>query len=281
MRLFRLQLSRTHTVILVVMVFLSCVAAGVVAKMVPASYSTSAQLLLVGPTTGGDGRPTNPFLNFTPALNITSDVLVLSSLRPKTVEQVVADGGARGYQVADSTVSAAAEPVIKVTGIAPTPQQAVHTANLVLKSIEADLASKQSNETIQDNLLLKLVPLSEPTKPARQWKKAIELGTAALVIGLVVSFVTVVLLDRRRRRGSRSETGRRRSKGASQGETDGADVDAKRQNRPTPRVRPQPVQADPAKLQPRRADISRRTNGTTNGHARTPRDVARLSKDSK
>ncbi len=198
MRLFRLKLSTPHTFLLIGLLVLSCFAAIGVAVALPPTYAAKAQVVLLGPNIGTDGKTTNPFLQFSPALNVTADVLVLGTQSQATLKSVVAQGGRNDYTVVASTANS--EPIITVTGQGSTKAQAILTAGLVVKSITTDLAAQQVNQEVQSNLRVQVVKIVMPQTAARILKKSIEYGVAALVGATVMSLLLIALLDRRRRK---------------------------------------------------------------------------------
>jgi hypothetical protein len=194
----RFRLSGAHAVVLVFLVLLSCGAAVASALAVPARYSATAKLVLIGPNVSATGQASNPFLDFSSGLSITADVLALSSETSQTADSVVASGGTSSYQTVSSGGSS--EPILAITSEAPTKAQAIWTAKLLIVSIQADLAARQTAASVPANLRVTMVSVSAPDQASRQLKTTAELAIAVLVGGLVVSIGIVVLLDRRRLR---------------------------------------------------------------------------------
>ena len=195
----RFRLSTAHVVVLVVLVLLSCGGAVAAALAVPARYSATAKLVLIGPNVSATGQASNPFVDFSGGLNTTADVLALSSMTAQNADSVVAAGGTRTYTTVSSG-AASSEPILTITSQAPTKVQAIWTAKLLTVRMQADLASRQTTANVPANLRVTMVSVTTPDQASRQLKTAAEVGIAVLVAGLVVSIGLVLLLDRRRKR---------------------------------------------------------------------------------
>lgn len=195
MRIFQVRLTPARSLLLGGLILLSLIASVSVAALMPAKYTAKAQAVLIGPTYVG-GKPTNPFLQFSQALSVTLDVLIVASSDPSAVQQIVNGGGTSSYTVSRSHEISDAEPIVDVTSKAPTPEQAITTTRLVVNFLGTNLQSRQAAVDVAPSGRVKLVEITKPDKASRVWKTPIEIAVAVLVLGVVGSLILFVLIDR-------------------------------------------------------------------------------------
>ena len=193
MRLFQVRLTAARAGLLAWLLLLSFVASVGVALRLPATYSAKAEAVLIGSSLT-DGKPTNPYMQFSQALSVVADVLKVASSDADSARQIVAGGGTNSYVV--ERLLGASEPIITVTGHAPTPEQAIKTTTLVVKFLTADLKRRQDAIDVSVDDRVKLVTITTPEQASREWKTPIEIGFGVLVLGLVGSLVLFVAVDR-------------------------------------------------------------------------------------
>jgi hypothetical protein len=193
MRLFQVRLTAARSVFLAGLLLLTLIASVGVALRLSPKYSAKAEAVLIGPTLA-DGKPTNPYMQFSQALSVVADVLKVASSDADTARQIVAGGGTNSYVV--ERLLGASEPIITVTGHGPTPEQAITTTTLVVKFLTADLKRRQDAVDVSADDRVKLVTITTPEQANREWKLPIEIGFGVLVLGLVGSLVLFVVVDR-------------------------------------------------------------------------------------
>jgi len=193
MRLFQVRLTAARSVFLAGLLLLTLIASVGVALRLPPKYSAKAEAVLIGPTVA-DGKPTNPYMQFSQALSVVADVLKVASSDADSARQIVAGGGTNSYVV--ERLLGASEPIITVTGHAPTPKQAIKTTTLVVKFLTADLKRRQDAVDVSVEDRVKLVTITTPEQASREWKTPIEIGFGVLVLGLVGSLILFVVVDR-------------------------------------------------------------------------------------
>jgi hypothetical protein len=195
MRLLQVRLTVARAGLLAWLLLLTLVASVGVAIRMPATYSAKADAVLIGPAQVG-GKSTNPYLQFSQALSVTLDVLIVASSDADTVRQIVASGGTKDYVVVRSHGVSDSEPIVTVTGKASSPEQAITTTTLVVKFLAADLQRRQDAVQISPDGRVKVVAITTPEQASRQWKAPIEIGVGVLVLGLVGSLLLFVMVDR-------------------------------------------------------------------------------------
>jgi hypothetical protein len=193
MRVFQVRLTAARAAFLAALLLLTFVASVGVALRLPAKYSAKAEAVLIGPSLT-DGKPTNPYMQFSQALSVVADVLKVASSDADTARQIVRLGGTNSYVV--ERLLGASEPIITVTGEARTPQQAITTTTLVVKFLTADLKRRQDAADVSVDDRVKLVTITTPEQASRQWKTPIEIGVGVLVLGLVGSLILFVVVAR-------------------------------------------------------------------------------------
>jgi hypothetical protein len=195
MKLLQVRLTAARAGLLAAMLLLTLAASVGAAIRMPASYSAKAEAVLIGPAQVG-GKSTNPYLQFSQALSVTLDVLIVASSDADTVRQILAKGGTKDYAVVRSHGVSDSEPILTVTGKAPSAQQAITTTTLVVMFLTADLQKRQDAVQISPDGRVKVVAITTPEQASRQWKTPVEIGVGVLVLGLVGSLLLFVMVDR-------------------------------------------------------------------------------------
>lgn len=110
---------RKHWILFTILLVLAAiVSAGAVLKL-PRTYQAQASVVLLSPQSISSQEGGNPYLNFTPSLTLTGDVLSRVVTGPVVVNSLAAEGYTASYSVAlapDTTVTTGSVLLITVTG---------------------------------------------------------------------------------------------------------------------------------------------------------------------
>lgn len=194
MRLFHVELTRPRLAVLAGLLIGSVVVAAGTFLMLPPKYSATTQAVVIGPPTVL-GQAANPYLQFSEALGVTADVLLLGANTQQAQQSVVSQGGTSTYTATRPANSN--EPILTIAGIARNKPQAVRTAQLVLAYIGAELNARQRSEQIAPRNQLKLVTISPAERAKRVLKGPIEAGLGVFALCLICSLVAFVSINKR------------------------------------------------------------------------------------
>ncbi len=176
---------------------LACALAVGVFSIIPPTYESKVQLLLVPPnipTSPGAGL-SNPYLNFGPGLLTTADILSVSETSQDAAKRVAATGGRSLYKVArDQNTSG---PVIDVSATDKDAGAAAKTASVVVKQLTTDLNSAQQKAGAPQSTWIKAQVLTQSPTPKKLLKSAIQASLAVGLGGIFVTVLAAVLLERR------------------------------------------------------------------------------------
>lgn len=175
------------------------IVAGPVALILPPTYQSSAQVLLVpsSQTPGSEVR-VNPYLNFNQTLFIAADVVRLSVTDQESVQRLRSADVPGTFSV--ELDKASSGPVLLVTGTGTTPREARRIVTEVVDSVKLALKDRQLEADAPADSLISTVPLTEPTRPIKIRKAQIQLAIVVLAGSALVGIFLVALLERRRRR---------------------------------------------------------------------------------
>lgn len=162
--------------------------------LVPPSYETRSQVLLVPPVTE---QGPNPFLSLR-ALEGTPDVLSRAAMSQAVMDRVTAAGGSEDYEVVrDALVTG---PLLTVTATGASPLEAERTMELLLEEIPAILDSLQEEEKIAEEERIVSSVLSQQDEPSTMRKDQIRAGVVAFVLGVMLTLGAAALVESRARR---------------------------------------------------------------------------------
>ena len=186
------------------------------------TYEAESSLLLLLPPTGptaaqvakhpslGKINPNNPYVTFGD-LAVVADA-VINVVTSDTAETALVRAGADPqYQLALST-DTDSPPIIQITGIAPTPQEAILSANLVTTATENDLRQLQQSQGVNSFYMIKSTQLVSPNQASEALSGKLRTLIAVLGLGVLLLFIVIsaaeVLGKRRPRRADRPRSAR-------------------------------------------------------------------------
>jgi capsular polysaccharide biosynthesis protein len=171
----------------------------------PPVYQASSQVLLAPPQAPptaaqiakdpklGKINTNNPYADLG-NLQEVADV-VISIVTTDTAEQALLAAGANpDYQVALSP-AVGSPPIIEITGVGSTPQQAILSANLVASACENDLTQIQRAQDVSSLYMIKSIEYVTPQKAKLTVSAKLRTLIAVLGLGAVLLLVVVSLAD--------------------------------------------------------------------------------------
>jgi capsular polysaccharide biosynthesis protein len=206
-----------HKLAVIPVIVLTVLGAFYVLKIKPPVYQASSEFLLVNPPAPpssaqiaadpalGKVNTNNPYVNFD-NLTVTADALV-DLLSSAASQHSLAHAGADPqYQVALSA-DAGAPPIVQITGVGPSAQEALRTASLVNAAAVSDLDQMQNG--VNPKYMIKATEIVLPAQAQLQSSGKLRTLIAVLAVGAILMFTVISLaeaLEKRRTGGSIADT---------------------------------------------------------------------------
>jgi len=194
-----------HKLVTIPVILLTVLGAFYVLKVKRPVYDASSSILLVGPP----GPPTagqiaaDPKLRNVDANNPYVDYGALSVIADSVIE-VVTSGAAQPalvkagvdpqYQLALST-DYGNPPIIDITGVGPSAQQAIHSANVLTQAAKTNLYQLQQKEGVNSLYMITAISIVRPTQAQLSSSGKLRSLVAVLALGMVLLFVVVSVID--------------------------------------------------------------------------------------
>lgn len=171
----------------------------------PPVYEATSSLLLLNPPAG----PTPAQIAAHPKLakinsnNPYVDLGNLAAVADAVIEVVTSNSGAQAlvqagadpqYEVALST-DYGAPPIIEITGIAPTAQEAIRTANLVAQATTVELRQMQADQGVNNFYMITTSNLVSPHQAQLSVSGKLRTLIAVLGIGAILLFVVISMAE--------------------------------------------------------------------------------------
>jgi capsular polysaccharide biosynthesis protein len=172
-----------------------------VVKLKAPVYQASASVLFVNPPAAPTASqlaanpglakisPENPYVNFG-SLPVVADVVISVVTSAAGQQALVAAGADPRYQVALSPAPDS-PPIIEITGVGATAQEAVNTANLVSAATKADLYQMQKQQGVNSLYMIKSIELVRPVQAQLSVSGKLRTLIAVLGLGVVLLFVFI------------------------------------------------------------------------------------------
>ena len=182
-------------------------------------YQTTSSVLLVNPPgppspqqiarepSLGRINTNNTFVSFGD-LNVVADAVV--GVVSAESDQLVKAGVDPRYQLIVSS-DVGSPPIITITGVGSTAQEAVLSANLVTKAAENSLYQMQAQQNIDSTYMIKSVELYPPQNAQKSSSSKVRTLVAVLGVGIILLFIVISLIEAVDRRRSPELPGRRRA----------------------------------------------------------------------
>lgn len=210
-------------------IVITAVAALYVVKIKPPVYQTSASILLTNPQTGATqsqiaanpslkkANPYNTFVSYGD-LHVVGNAVMDLVTSPASQPGLASAGVDPRYQVALST-DYGNPPIINITGVGATAQDAMRSATVLVSTMKADLFYIQKMEGVNPFYMITAIEIVKPTQADRSSGGKLRSLIAVLAVGAILLFVVVSVADaiEKRRREARLDNadtiGKRRPTG--------------------------------------------------------------------
>ena len=191
-------------------VLLTLVGAFYVLEVKPPVYQASSSLLVLaapGPPTASqiaaDPRlkkinPNNPYVSYG-NLTVVADSVVELVTNNANQAALISAGANPGYELTLST-AVGNPPIIQITGIGSTAQQAIVTASVVTRAAQTQLYKLQKEEGVNKLYMIKSVELARPSTAQLSSSGKLRSLIAVLAVGAILLFVVISTTDALARR---------------------------------------------------------------------------------
>ena len=139
----------------------------------------------------GKVNTANPLLAYSDPSAVTQIVISLAST--SSSQQALAKAGAgTQWQI---TPSAGSSEILDVSGVGPTAQAALLSANLVTKAAEHALYQVQANQGVNPTYMIKSYQLDIPNQAAQKLSSKLRPLVAVLGVGLLLLFIAISIAE--------------------------------------------------------------------------------------
>lgn len=198
-----------HKLALLPLILLTLAGAAYVTFLVPAVYEAQASLVLVAPPTPPtereieedpslrDVNANNPYrdLDTSVVISIVAQRLTTKESR----EMMVLRGADDRYEVAPSARYGFVSPILDITGVGDSVEEAVATAILVGDAVEDELRQLQEAQGVDATYMITTLPVTVPVDAEHRVSSKLRSLIAVLGLGGVLSFALLSLLQARDR----------------------------------------------------------------------------------
>jgi hypothetical protein len=200
-----------HKIVTIPLILLTLVGAYYVVKIKPPVYQANTSFLLSvppGPPTAAQIaadpalrkiNPNNPYTAYG-NMSVAAAVLVDLVTTPAAQQQLVREGVDPRYTVAPNTAFGFQAPVIQITGVGSTAQEAIVSASLVSAAAKSDLYQMQKTQGVNKLYMIKALPLVLAEKAQISASSKLRELIAIAGLGAVALFVAVSVADALARR---------------------------------------------------------------------------------
>lgn len=174
-------------------------------KVKPPVYQASSSFLLVNPPAGPTTAqialnpklakidPNNSFANFG-NLDLVADVVIDLVTAPSAQQSLVQAGADPRYQVALAN-DFDSPPIIEITGIGASAQEAIRSADLVTTAAMTDLYQMQKSQDISNFYLIKSIQVVQPREAQKTESGKLRTLIVILALGMLMLFLAVSTMD--------------------------------------------------------------------------------------
>ena len=207
-----------HKLVTIPVLVLTLLGALYVVKIKPAAYEASASILLANPqgaatpsqiATDPALKKANPYNTFVSYgdLTVVADTVIQLVTAPTAQQALIQSGVGPSYQMALST-AIGNPPIINITGVGPSPQEAIRSAALLVDASKTDLHNLQVKQGIDNFYMITAVEIVDPTQATRSSSGKLRSLIAVLGAGLILLLIAVSVTDAvdKRRKSASSST---------------------------------------------------------------------------
>lgn len=153
----------------------------------------TAQELAADPSLGKISS-NNPYMDFGD-LSIVAD-LAAQIVTSEPVQADLAKQGANpAYTVAPSQQFGLTTPMLAITGVGATPEEAVHTATLVGQALVADLDKLQAAKGVNPHYYISASQFTAPNAPKMEVSSKLRALVGVLAVGMLLTFIVLSVAD--------------------------------------------------------------------------------------
>ena len=186
-------------------ILLTLLGAFYIAKIKPPVYEASSSLLMLaapGPPSESQVaanprlkklNPNNPYVDYGD-LSVVADSVIEVVTSGAAQPALIRQGANPQYQLSLST-DVSNPPIIDVTGIGSSPQEAILTADVVTRAAAADLYKLQQEQGTSPAYMIKPVQLVKPTTATLSSSSKLRSLIAVLGLGAILLFIAVSVTD--------------------------------------------------------------------------------------
>lgn len=160
----------------------------------PASYVTTSQMVLLPPLSQPNANyngVVNPYMGLA-GLQSMAAVVSSAMMGDETAKQLEA-AGVPSYSVQYDTLSAG--PILIVQSTASTPNQASYAITVLDKQVPLTVARLQKEASISPHYFISARVIARPGTPVKSTKTQLRVEVLALIVGLVLTLLSVSVID--------------------------------------------------------------------------------------
>jgi Chain length determinant protein len=197
------QIVWRHKFVTIPVILFTCLLAFYFAILKAPVYQASESFALVyppGPPTAaeiaanpklGKVNTANPLLAYSDPSAVTQIVISLASTS-SSAQALAKAGAGTQWQI---TPSAGSSEILDVSGVGPTAQAALLSANLVTKAAEHALYQVQANQGVNPTYMIKSYQLDIPNQAAQKLSSKLRPLVAVLGLGLILLFIAISIAE--------------------------------------------------------------------------------------
>ncbi len=189
-----LHIWRKRWKLTVALLVLASAGAAAAFNEAPRSYQSGSSVVLLASRFAAKQNGGNPYLSFSPSLNLTADALSRELMAPGTIQDLAAKGFADSYTVAlapYTTTTTGSVLLVTVTG--SNPARAEQALYAVTAEIDGKLAQLQNGVRPRDRIRAKTLSFSPQAKISIS--KTARPLIAAVALGLLFAFGIPIVVD--------------------------------------------------------------------------------------
>ena len=173
--------------------------------LIPAPSAPSAAQIAADPALGNVDA-SNPYLIYGD-LGVAADAVISQVSSPSDQQALIQAGADPRYQVALSTAPGN-PPIITITGVGRSPQEAIKSADLVMAAVSTDLRQLQQAQHVNSKYMITADDILLPTKTQTSLSSKLRTLIAVLAIGAILLLIAVSVSQTVQRRRDNSPDSR-------------------------------------------------------------------------
>lgn len=200
-----------HKLVTIPVILLTVLGVFYVLAIKPPVYEASSSFMLVNPPNPPTAaqiaadpalakiNTNNPYVNFGD-LTYVADALINLSTSDTAQQALIQAGAHRGYQIALSS-DYGSPPIIEITGVGSSAQEAIRSTNLVTSLAKVDLYQMQKEQHVKPLYMINPVQLVTPVTAHLTQSGKLRTVAAVFGLGILVLFLAISVVDVIEKRG--------------------------------------------------------------------------------